>query len=64
MLHLDRVALEKFGNNFKGVRIRSCLLSIIFLFIQNNIIGSPFYSTKLEVGSIYYISLGALLSTK
>jgi hypothetical protein len=24
---------------------------------------SPFHSTKLEVGSIYYISLGVLLST-
>jgi hypothetical protein len=29
-----RVALEKFGSNFKGIRIRSCLLSIISLFIQ------------------------------
>jgi hypothetical protein len=34
MLHLLRAALEKFGNNFKGIRIRSCLLSIISLFIQ------------------------------
>jgi hypothetical protein len=31
MLHLHRVALEKFGNN-KGIRIRSCLSSVIFPF--------------------------------
>jgi hypothetical protein len=65
MLHLHRAALEKFGNNFNGIRIRSCLLSIKFPFsFKNNKIGSPFYSTKLEVGGIYYISLGVLLSTK
>jgi hypothetical protein len=34
MLHLHRVALEKFGNNFKAIRIRSCLLSIISISIQ------------------------------
>jgi hypothetical protein len=37
------------------------IFSIGFSFpFKNNKIGAPFYSTKLEVGSTYYISLGVL----
>jgi hypothetical protein len=48
MLHLHRVALEKFGNN-KSIRIRSCLRSVIFPFsskINKNGCLSLFYKIK------------------
>jgi hypothetical protein len=42
-------------NNFKGIRIRSCLLSRISLSIQKKLIEVALYlySTKLKVGSKY-----------
>jgi hypothetical protein len=53
MLHLHRVALEKFGNN-EGIRIRSCLCSEIFP-LHPKLIKMALYldSIKLKVGSKY-----------
>jgi hypothetical protein len=56
MLHLHRVALEKFGSN-KGIRIRSCLSSVIFSFsskINKNGSLSLFY--KIESWEQIFIS--------
>jgi hypothetical protein len=48
-----RVALEKFGNN-KGIRIRSCLSSVVFPFSYKiKKMALYLYSAKLKVGSKY-----------
>jgi hypothetical protein len=53
MLHLHRVALEKFENN-KGIRIRSCLSSVMFPFYPKLIkMALYLYSIKLKVRSKY-----------
>jgi hypothetical protein len=54
MLHLHRVALEKFGNN-KSIRIRSCFSSVIFPFSSKiNKNGSLFF--KIESWKQIFIS--------
>jgi hypothetical protein len=53
VLHLHRAAVERFGNN-KGIRIRSCLSSVIFPFHPKLMkIALYLYSTKLKVESKY-----------
>jgi hypothetical protein len=53
MFHLHRVALEKFRNN-KGIRISSCLSSVIFPFRPKLVkMALYLYSTKLKVESKY-----------
>jgi hypothetical protein len=53
VLHPHRVALDKFENN-KGIKIKSCLSSVIFPFSSKLIkIAFYLYSSKLKVGSKY-----------
>ncbi len=56
MHHLHRVALEKLGNN-KGIRIRSCLSSVIFSFSSKiNKNGSLSLFCKIESWEKIFIS--------